>query len=88
MLGERHERIPTIVLALLSAAATLSVIRIIIIGEFISSKHGLGSYILLAGSQAETAQIFAALVVLCVIGLTLYGIVAWLEQRVKKAWLG
>jgi hypothetical protein len=31
---------------------------------------------------------FRSLVVLCVIGLTLYGIVAWLEQRVKKAWLG
>jgi NitT/TauT family transport system permease protein len=71
----------------MKVAATLSVIGIIV-GEFISSKHGLGSYILLAGSRAETAQIFAALVVLCVIGLALYGIVAWLELRVKKSWLG
>ena len=68
-------------------AATLSVIGIII-GEFISSKRGLGSYILLAGSRADTARIFAALVVLCVIGLGLYAIIAALEWRVKKAWRG
>jgi NitT/TauT family transport system permease protein len=68
-------------------AATLSVIGIVI-GEFISSKHGLGSYILLAGSRAETARIFAALVVLCAIGLGLYAVIAALEWRVKKAWRG
>jgi NitT/TauT family transport system permease protein len=68
-------------------AATLSVIGIVI-GEFISSKHGLGSYILLAGSRAETARIFAALVVLCAIGLAIYGVIALLEWRVRKAWRG
>ncbi|HEY0181540.1 MAG TPA: ABC transporter permease [Rhodopila sp.] len=71
----------------MKVAATLSVIGIIV-GEFISSKHGLGSYILLAGSRAETARIFAALVVLCAIGLALYGVIAWLEFRVRKAWRG
>ncbi len=71
----------------LKVAATLSVIGIII-GEFISSKRGIGSYILLAGSRAETARIFAALVVLCVIGLTQYGLIAYLETRVRKAWRG
>jgi NitT/TauT family transport system permease protein len=71
----------------MKVAATLSVIGIII-GEFISSKNGLGSYILLAGSRAETARIFAALCVLCVIGLGLYGAIAWLELRVRKAWRG
>jgi len=69
-------------------AATSSSVIGIIVGAFISPKHGLGSYILLAGSRAETAQIFAALMVLCMIGLPLYGIVAWLELRVKKSWLG
>lgn len=68
-------------------AATLSVIGIVI-GEFISSKHGLGSYILLAGSRAETARIFAALAVLCGIGLGLYAVIAALEWRVRKAWRG
>ncbi len=69
----------------MKVAATLSVIGIVV-GEFISSKHGLGSTILLAGSRAETARIFAALLVLCVIGLALYGAVAWAEHRVRKAW--
>jgi NitT/TauT family transport system permease protein len=71
----------------MKVAATLSVIGIIV-GEFISSKHGLGAYILLAGSRAETARIFAALVVLCVIGLALYGAVAGLEMLARKAWRG
>ncbi|HVY15815.1 MAG TPA: ABC transporter permease [Rhodopila sp.] len=71
----------------LKVAATLSVIGIII-GEFISSKRGIGSYILLAGSRAETARIFAALLVLCVIGLAQYGVIAYLETRVRKAWRG
>lgn len=71
----------------LKVAATLSVIGIII-GEFISSKRGIGSYILLAGSRAETARIFAALVVLCAIGLAQYGLIAYLETRVRKAWRG
>lgn len=66
-------------------AATLSVIGIII-GEFISSNNGLGSYILLASSRADTARIFAALVVLCVIGLGLYGTIAWLELRLLRSW--
>jgi NitT/TauT family transport system permease protein len=71
----------------MKVAATLSVIGIIV-GEFISSKHGLGSYILLAGSRAETARIFAALLVLCVIGLALYGVIAWFELCVRRAWRG
>ncbi len=86
----RHVQVPYALPFFFSAmrvAATLSVIGIII-GEFISSKRGLGSYILLAGSRAETARIFAALVVLCVIGLGLYAVIAVLEWRVKKAWRG
>ena len=71
----------------MKVAATLSVIGIIV-GEFISSKHGLGSYILLAGSRADTPRIFAALVVLCAIGLALYGVIAWCETLVRKAWRG
>jgi NitT/TauT family transport system permease protein len=86
----RHVQVPYALPFFFSAmrvAATLSVIGIII-GEFISSKRGLGSYILLAGSRAETARIFAALVVLCGIGLGLYAIIAALEWRVRKAWRG
>jgi NitT/TauT family transport system permease protein len=86
----RHVQVPYALPFFFSSmrvAATLSVIGIII-GEFISSKRGLGSYILLAGSRAETARIFAALVVLCAIGLGLYGVIAGLEWWVKRAWRG
>jgi NitT/TauT family transport system permease protein len=86
----RHVQVPNALPFFFSAmrvASTLSVIGIVI-GEFISSKRGLGSYILLAGSRAETARIFAALVVLCIIGLGLYAVIAGLEWRVKKAWRG
>lgn len=71
----------------LKVAATLSVIGIII-GEFISSQRGIGSVILLAGSRAETARIFAALAVLAAVGLAQYGLIAILESRVRRTWLG
>jgi ABC-type nitrate/sulfonate/bicarbonate transport system permease component len=32
--------------------------------------------------------VFAALLVLCAIGLALYGAIAWLESRVRQAWRG
>lgn len=69
----------------MKVASTLSVIGIII-GEFISSRHGLGSAILLAGSRAETPRIFAALVILCLIGLAIYGVIAGLEARWQRGW--
>jgi NitT/TauT family transport system permease protein len=49
-------------------AITMAVIGVII-GEFISAQAGLGFYILYASSRMETAVIFAALFVLCVIGV-------------------
>jgi NitT/TauT family transport system permease protein len=69
----------------MKVASTLSVIGIII-GEFISSRHGLGSAILLAGSRADTAQIFAALVILCSIGLVIYGVIAGFEAGFRRGW--
>ena len=68
-------------------AATMSVIGIVI-GEFISAKEGLGFYILLAGSRGETANVFAGLVVLCVLGLLLYAIAAEGERRLRIWWRG
>ncbi len=49
-------------------AMTMAIIGVII-GEFISAKAGLGFYILYASSRMETGLIFAALFVLCVIGV-------------------
>src|ERR1700726_4912430 len=66
-------------------AMTMAVIGVII-GEFISAKAGLGFYILYASSRMETAVIFAALLVLCVIGVALFGAVALAEQLVRRSY--
>jgi ABC-type nitrate/sulfonate/bicarbonate transport system permease component len=46
-----------------------------------------GRAILRAAALSEPF-VFAALVVLCAIGLALYGAIAWLESRVRQAWRG
>jgi len=65
-------------------AMTMAVIGVII-GEFISAQAGLGFYILYVSSRMETALIFAALLVLCVIGMALFGAVALAEQLVRRS---
>ena len=64
-------------------AMTMAIIGVII-GEFISAKAGLGFYILYASSRMETGVIFAALFVLCVIGVTLFGAVALAEGLMRQ----
>ncbi|MBJ3775631.1 ABC transporter permease [Acuticoccus mangrovi] len=68
----------------LKISATMCVIGVVI-AEFISAQAGLGFYILLASSRAETTAIFAALVMLCVIGLAIFGAVI-LAERVARRW--
>ncbi|MCZ6855145.1 MAG: ABC transporter permease subunit, partial [Gammaproteobacteria bacterium] len=64
-------------------AMTFSIIGVIV-GEFITSQRGIGYLILLASSKAETDFIFAGLIVLSGMGLTLYGTVALGEWLIKK----
>jgi NitT/TauT family transport system permease protein len=64
-------------------AMTMAIIGVII-GEFISSKAGLGYYILYASSRMDTAAIFAALFVLSMIGVALFGAVALAERHVRQ----
>jgi NitT/TauT family transport system permease protein len=66
-------------------AMTMAIIGVII-GEFISAKAGLGFYILYASSRMETGVIFAALFVLCVIGVTLFGAVALAEETMRRCY--
>jgi NitT/TauT family transport system permease protein len=66
-------------------AMTMAIIGVII-GEFISAQAGLGFYILYASSRMETAVIFAALFVLCAIGLSLFGAVALAEELVRRSY--
>ena len=62
---------------------TLAIIGIIV-AEFVTSQRGLGYIILFAGSRLETALVLAAILVLCVVGLVLYGLVALAERLIMK----
>jgi len=52
-----------------------------IVGEFVSSQRGLGYVIMSAQGIFDTVRVFAALFILAAMGLLLYGVLAWLEQR-------
>lgn len=69
----------------LKIAMTMAIIGVII-AEFISAKAGLGYYILYASSRMETADVFAAVVILCVVGVTLFGAVALAERLVRRSY--
>ena len=69
----------------MKVAMTMAVIGVVI-GEFISSQAGLGFCILNAGSRLNTAEVFAALVVLCALGVALYGLVALAECAVRRVY--
>lgn len=68
-------------------AITLAIIGVII-GEFITAQAGLGYLIVFATARADTEVSMAAIVVLCICGLLLYGLVAlaeWIANRVYAA---
>lgn len=52
-----------------------------IVGEFVASQRGLGYVILSAQGMFDTARVFAALLMLAVLGVLLFGAVAWVERR-------
>jgi NitT/TauT family transport system permease protein len=68
----------------LKVAITFSVIGAIV-GEFAGANQGLGYVIQLASTQLETPLVFAALVVVSVLGLAFYYIVEFAE-RVLVPW--
>ncbi|MEO8717784.1 MAG: ABC transporter permease [Burkholderiales bacterium] len=65
--------------------ATMSVIGAIV-GEFVASERGLGSLIITGGVTLQTPSIFAALILISVLGLALYGLVVAVE-RVVAPWV-
>ena len=70
----------------LKIAITLAVIGVIV-AEFISASEGLGFLILKSAALLQTDVIFAAITVLCVLGLVFYGAVHAGEIAVRK-WHG
>jgi NitT/TauT family transport system permease protein len=59
----------------------------VVVGEFITAQHGLGYIIMFAAGAGETATVLAAIVLLCVIGLGLYGIIG-LAELLVLSWFG
>jgi NitT/TauT family transport system permease protein len=67
----------------LKVGVTVAMIGVIV-GEFVTAQEGLGYIIMFASSAAETALVFAAIFLLCVLGLGLYGLVAVAEWAVRR----
>ena len=55
-----------------------------IVGEFVSSQHGLGRTILYAGQTYEIALVWVAVFVLSALSMVMYVAVAWLEKFLRK----
>lgn len=69
----------------LKVAAALSVIAAVF-AEWSGASAGLGYLILVFNNQVATAQMFATVAVLAVIGIALYGLVLALERLVLPWW--
>lgn len=55
-----------------------------IVGEFISSQHGLGRTIFYAGSTYEIALVWVAVFSLSVLAVIMYAVVSWFENILRK----
>lgn len=67
------------ILAGMKVAVSLALVGAIV-GEFVSSQKGLGYVIMSAQGTFDTVRVFAALVLLAVLGLLLYGLLVALER--------
>ncbi len=73
-------------LAGMKTAATMALLGVVI-GEFVTAQQGLGYVVMFAASLGETALVLAAIVLLCGIGLVLYGAVLLAELGFAR-WYG
>lgn len=68
-------------LAGLRIGATLAVIGVTV-GELVGGNTGLGFLITSGEGQGNAAMVYNAIILLTVIGIALYGLVAWAESRI------
>jgi NitT/TauT family transport system permease protein len=64
----------------LRISSTLAVIGVTV-GELVGGNTGLGFLISYGGGQANAAMVFNAIVLLTIIGIILYSVLAWAEER-------
>lgn len=84
----RRVELPAALPFLFSGAKIAAAIAVIgaVFGEWVGADEGLGHLILVAQSQLQTDRVFAAVVVLSLFALALFGLLALLERRF--AWWG
>lgn len=68
----------------LKVAATLAVTGAVV-GEFVGANEGLGYVILQANGNLDTAMLFAALIIMSLLGIVLFGIIE-LAERLLIPW--
>ena len=67
----------------LKIASVMAMIGIIV-GEFITGNQGLGYITMFAASNMETSLMLAAIMLLCLVGVSLYGLVAIAESLINR----
>jgi putative hydroxymethylpyrimidine transport system permease protein len=79
----RRVEIPSALPFMLSGAKVAAVISVIgaVFGEWAGSDEGLGHLILIAQGQLQTARVFAAVFLLALLALILFGSLALIERR-------
>ena len=79
----RLARLPSALPFVFSGAKVAVAVSVIgaVFGELVASKAGLGYLLVRATAQFQTARVFAAVVLLSVIGVGLFVLVALLERR-------
>ena len=63
----------------LKVAITLAVVGAIV-GEFVASDHGLGHVLMIASGEMNSRLLFAAILVLTVLGVVFFMAIEWLER--------
>jgi len=58
----------------------------VIVGEFLSSKAGLGYMILYGGQIFDLSQVMTAIVMLVVMSAVLYAVLVGVESLVRRRW--
>ncbi len=80
-------QVPTSLPYLFSGAKVAVAVAVIgaVIGEWVGASAGLGYLMVQSAPRFQTSMVFAAIIVLSVIGVTLFGLVSLLERR-ALAW--
>lgn len=74
------------ILAGLRVAVVLAVVGAVV-GEFIGGSEGLGALIVASQGMMDTPLMFAALILLTIIGMILYQLVYFVEKRWEKPYM-